>query len=82
MKPPTHKQQRSVLDWPQLEKMFLTLERLETPGIGEVWWGEGGGLGHSLGDKCWGKEEKYGQGQTRKGCRLDCKNGLKKKINF
>jgi hypothetical protein len=30
--------------WIQSEKMHLTLEKLEAPGTGEVWWG-GGGMG-------------------------------------
>jgi hypothetical protein len=32
--------------------MLLALERLETPGSGEVWWGgDGVGWGHPLGDR-------------------------------
>jgi hypothetical protein len=39
MRPPTPVQQRTAESGLRERKMHLTLERLEAPGSGEVWWG-------------------------------------------
>jgi hypothetical protein len=50
--------------------MHLTLERLEAPGGGEVWWGRGKGWGQPLGDyggEVWDRDLLGGGAQAWKG---------------
>jgi hypothetical protein len=67
------------LVWPQWEKMHLTLERLEVPGSGEIWWG-GAGLVDILLEmergRRYGIESGQDLGQNRRGM----KTGLYKRI--
>jgi hypothetical protein len=73
----------NCLVWPQWEKIHLTLEKLEAPGCGQVWWGGGEGRGILLetemgrGLMGW---KMVGEGRPGGEWRLDCKNGLKNKI--
>jgi hypothetical protein len=50
MRLPTHIQQRSAGSG-HSEKMHLTLERLEDPGSGKVWWSRAIRWGHPLEDR-------------------------------
>jgi hypothetical protein len=58
----------NCLIWPQWAKMHLTLQGLEAPGSGEVWWGGVGGWRHPLGHK-------EGREAGRKSCEMEIVQG-------
>jgi len=68
--------------WPQLEKTYLFLEKLEVWGNGDIWQGVGSCvLGDNLletGEEEW--DEEQSEGRTR-GRQLDCQKRLKNSNN-
>ena len=66
--------------WPQWEKMYLILERLETPGSGEVWWlGWGWGWGGWVDHPLRGKGRRSGSGDWEEGSSWNLNKIIKKK---